>query len=216
MEAFEAPVPLGVSGRDAFGRDAQFDEVDGEGGEAAESGGCERRAVVGSYGVGESALTEGALNDGEDVGEGWAGESLASDEEAGVGVDERERVDADAVAGPRPALEVDGPAVVGGVGVGEGVAVGRGAARALAALVDETLAVEDGACRASERASRGNIGPPRCAGAASSLRRYPCIRFAVTYLFGLYLAASSPYEGRGHKGRGRRDAARRGYCGRSA
>ena len=35
VEAFEAPVLLRVSWRDAFGRDAQFDEVDGEGGEAA-------------------------------------------------------------------------------------------------------------------------------------------------------------------------------------
>ncbi len=72
MEAFEAPVLLGMAGRDAFGGYAQFDEVDGEGGEAAESGGGERRAVVGSYGGGESALLEGALDDGEDVGEGWA------------------------------------------------------------------------------------------------------------------------------------------------
>jgi len=127
MEAFEAPVPLGVSGRDAFGGYAQFDEVDGEGGEAAEAGGGEGRAVVGSYGGGESALTEGALDDGQNVGERGARQSLASDEEAGVGVDERARVDAGAVAGSGPALEVDGPAVVGSVGVGEGVAVGRGA-----------------------------------------------------------------------------------------
>ena len=71
---------------------------------------------------------EGALDDGEDVGERWARESLASDEEAGVGVDERERVDAGAVACARPALEVDGPAVVGGMDVGEGVGVrGRAA-----------------------------------------------------------------------------------------
>ena len=83
MEAFEASVPLRVAGRDAFGRDAEFDEVDGEGGEAAESGGRERRAVVGSYGVGESALTEGALHDGQNVGERGAREPLASDEEAG-------------------------------------------------------------------------------------------------------------------------------------
>ncbi len=85
MEAFEAPVPLGMSRRDAFGGYAQFDEVDGEGGEAAESGGCEGRAVVGSYGLGESALLEGALDDGENVGERRARESFASDEEAGIG-----------------------------------------------------------------------------------------------------------------------------------
>ena len=91
-----------MAGRDAFGRDAQFDEVDGEGGEAAKSGGGEGRAVVGSYGGWESALTEGALAVGEDVGEGWAVESLASDEEERVGVDERERVDAGAGAGFAP------------------------------------------------------------------------------------------------------------------
>ena len=32
-EAFEAPVPLGMSGRDAFGGYAEFDEADGEVGE---------------------------------------------------------------------------------------------------------------------------------------------------------------------------------------
>ena len=128
MEAFEAPVLFGVTGRDAFGRDAQFDEVDGESGEPAEAGGCERRAVVGSDDGGEPPLAEGALDDGEDVGERWARESFAGDEEAGVGVDDRERVDAGAVACARPALEVDGPAVVGGVDVGEGVGEGRRAA----------------------------------------------------------------------------------------
>ena len=51
--------------------------MEGEGGEAAEAGGGEGRAVGGSYGGWESALTEGALDVGEDVGEGWAVESLA-------------------------------------------------------------------------------------------------------------------------------------------
>ena len=48
MEGFEAPVPLGMAWRDAFWGDAEFDEADGERGEAAEAGGRERGAVVGS------------------------------------------------------------------------------------------------------------------------------------------------------------------------
>ena len=61
MEAFEASVPLGVAGRDAFGRDAEFDEMDGEGGEAARDERTGRCRIVWRW---ESALTEGALNDG--------------------------------------------------------------------------------------------------------------------------------------------------------
>ena len=112
--------------------------------QAAEGGAGEGRPVVGADDEGESVLAEGALEDGTDLVEGGAAQRLTGEEVTGAGVLDGEGVDADAVAGADPALEVGAPAVVGVDGLLEGV-VPRGRAAPTPPTADETGPIEDGA-----------------------------------------------------------------------
>ncbi len=144
MEPLEAAVLFGVSRLDALRDHAELDEPDGELGQAAEGGAGERRPVVGADDEGESVLAEGALEDGTDLVEGGAEQRLAGEQVAGAGVLDGEGVDADAVAGANPALEVGAPAIVGVDGLLEGV-VPRGRAATAPPAADEAGPIEDGA-----------------------------------------------------------------------
>ena len=128
VEPLEAAVLFGVSGLDALRDHAKLDEPDGELTQAAEGGAGEGRPVVGADGEGQSVLAEGALEDGTDLVEGGTDlveggteQRLTGEQVAGAGVLDGEGVDADAVAGADPALEVGAPAVVGVNGLLEGV-----------------------------------------------------------------------------------------------
>ena len=157
VEPLEAAVLFGVSRLDALRDDAELDEPDGELRQAAEGGAGERRAVVGADDEGESILAEGALEDGTDLAEGGAEQRLTGEQVAGAGVLDGEGVDADAVAGADPALEVGAPAVVGVDGLLEGV-VPRGRAAPTPPTADETGPIEDAARGAGSGPAEVGIG----------------------------------------------------------
>ena len=157
VEPLEAAVLFGVSRLDALRDHAELDEPDGELTQAAEGGAGERRAVVGADDEGESILAEGALEDGTDLVEGGTAQRLTGEQVTGAGVLDGEGVDADAVAGADPALEVGAPAVVGVDGLLEGV-VPRGRAAPTPPAADETGPIEDGARGAGSGPAEEGIG----------------------------------------------------------
>ena len=105
----------------------------------------------------ESVFAEGALEDGTDLVEGGTEQRLTGEQVAGTGVLDGEGVDADAVAGADPALEVGAPAVVGMDGLLEGV-VPRGRAAPTPPAADETGPIEDGARGAGSGPAEVGIG----------------------------------------------------------
>ena len=157
VEPLEAAVLFGVSGLDALRDDAELDEPDGELRQAAEGGAGEGRPVVGADDKRESVFAEGALEDGTDLVEGGTEQRLTGEQVAGTGVLDGEGVDADAVAGADPALEVGAPAVVGMDGLLEGV-VPRGRAAPTPPTTDETGPIEDGSRGAGSGPAEVGIG----------------------------------------------------------
>ena len=157
VEPLEAAVLFGVSRLDALRDDAELDEPDGELTQAAEGGAGEGRPVVGADDEGESILAEGALEDGTDLVEGGTEQRLTGEQVTGAGVLDGEGVDADAVAGADPALEVGAPAVVGVDGLLEGV-VPRGRAAPTPPAADETGPIEDAARGAGSGPAEVGIG----------------------------------------------------------
>ena len=117
VHAFVPPVLLRLPGLDQLGCDPELDPPDGEAAQAAECDrGSERLAVVGTDALGKAVGAEEAAegpHGGFHVG---AHEPAAVEQEAAVGVLDRERIAELAVEGAELALEVGRPELVGSLG----------------------------------------------------------------------------------------------------
>jgi len=132
-----------------------------ESGEAEDSLGGERDAIIRANQGWEAELSEEALEDGLDEGERDRRESLAAEEVTAEGIDHGERIAIDAVGGEELTLEVHGPDVVRLRRHGEGLArvTGRRAAATWANEMSAFEEIADGAGGWPGRAGKASFEP---------------------------------------------------------
>jgi hypothetical protein len=118
MHVFVLSVLLGASRFNELWQDAESNEPDGEAREAAQGVGSERCPVVSADPVGKAELAEKSSKDGNYAIDGDIRATVAGKHESGVHILDGERIAELAVTHGELALEVSGPASVGGVGYG--------------------------------------------------------------------------------------------------
>jgi len=150
MHTLMTPVLLGVSGFDQFRIDAETDPPDREPRQAAERGGREGHAVVGSDDPREAEFLEEAREDGPGIQVGGGAEPLAAQEKTAEAIHNGQRITIEAVSSAELALEVGRPDLVG---FGHGRVGSPWVSRtgASSALGDQAVPPEDVAARASRR-----------------------------------------------------------------
>ncbi len=122
MKPLQTPVLLGVSGLDPLWHYPQLDPPCGQWCEASQPQTSEGRPVVGADDVGQAVLSESPIQYALNLWTGGALQTVAHQQVPRHGVLGRQGINAHSIVGPEPALEVDGPDVVGALGVGKGFA----------------------------------------------------------------------------------------------
>src|SRR5438874_1068331 len=126
MQALVPPALLVLARADALHHKHQLEPPQRQPRQSRQPRRSERQPVVGADGAWQAVLTKRSFEDGLHPRRVHLLHRLAAQQIAAVGIGDSERLDALAVTGAKPALEVRAPHLVGSRGVRQRLGVGRG------------------------------------------------------------------------------------------